>query len=217
MVEHHRPTYLKVPVCLYGGPGWWSTIQTEQKFLDGSSMLYTLVGLYFVIKWLLESGVIFTAKTSLDVYSLSREQIWTFSVFGWSNLWDEVPMVAVGLNALFIVLPHWNNMSYAHMLTHPVTLYWHRATSYVLWSLLHPEYHASKDHSPILSLWYDWTQHQPGIEPTKPLGQCYCGPPYRRLLWSAGATEDLYFTRSPHRGSPWSGLYFVVSRQLYIC
>ena len=31
--------------------------------------------------------------------------------------------VAVGLNARFIVLPHWDNMSQAHMLTHPVTLY----------------------------------------------------------------------------------------------
>ena len=35
--------------------------------------------------------------------------------------------VAVGLNARFIVLPHWDNMSQAHRLTHPVTLYWHRA------------------------------------------------------------------------------------------
>ena len=31
--------------------------------------------------------------------------------------------VAVGPNARFIVLPHWDNMSQAHMLTHPVTLY----------------------------------------------------------------------------------------------
>ena len=31
--------------------------------------------------------------------------------------------VAVGLNARFIVLPHWDNMSQAYMLTHPVTLY----------------------------------------------------------------------------------------------
>ena len=31
--------------------------------------------------------------------------------------------VAVGLNALFIVLPHWDNMSQAHMVSHPVTLY----------------------------------------------------------------------------------------------
>ena len=31
--------------------------------------------------------------------------------------------VAVGPNARFIVLPHWNNMSQAHMVFHPVTLY----------------------------------------------------------------------------------------------
>ena len=31
--------------------------------------------------------------------------------------------VTVGPNACFIVLPHWDNMSWAHMLTHPVTLY----------------------------------------------------------------------------------------------
>ena len=35
--------------------------------------------------------------------------------------------VAVGPNARFIVLPHWDNISYAHMLTHPVTLYRHWA------------------------------------------------------------------------------------------
>ena len=82
-------------------------------------------------------------------------------------------------NAQFIVLPHWGNMSQAHMLTH--LLYWHRAnytdtvpkssekktgnkcvsftvitqflytdtgpTSYVSWFILHPEYHASRDHT----------------------------------------------------------------------
>ena len=31
--------------------------------------------------------------------------------------------VAVGPSARFIVLPHWDNMSQAHMLTHPVILY----------------------------------------------------------------------------------------------
>ena len=31
--------------------------------------------------------------------------------------------VAVGPNARFIVLPHWDNMSQAHMIPHPVTLY----------------------------------------------------------------------------------------------
>ena len=31
--------------------------------------------------------------------------------------------VAVGPNTRFIVLPHWDNMSQAHMIPHPVTLY----------------------------------------------------------------------------------------------
>ena len=35
--------------------------------------------------------VIFTAKTSFDVFSLSREQVWTFSV-----LVDEVPICSSG-------------------------------------------------------------------------------------------------------------------------
>ena len=55
--------------------------------------------------------VIFTAKTSLDIFSLSREQVWTFSVFGDRIYEMRCPFVAVGPNARFIVLPHWDNMS----------------------------------------------------------------------------------------------------------
>ena len=71
--------------------------------------------------------VIFTAKACLDVFSLSREQVWTFSVLGGQIYEMRCPFVVVGLNACFIVLRHWDNMSQAHMLTHPVTLYGHRA------------------------------------------------------------------------------------------
>ena len=67
--------------------------------------------------------VIFTAKTSLDIFSLRREHVWTFSVLGDQIYEMRCLFVAVGLNALFIVLPNWDNMSQAHMLTHPVTLY----------------------------------------------------------------------------------------------
>ena len=67
--------------------------------------------------------VFFTAKTCLEVFSLSREQVWTFSVLGDQIYEMSCPFVAVGLNALFIMLPHWDNVSQAHMLTHPVTLY----------------------------------------------------------------------------------------------
>ena len=59
----------------------------------------------------LAARVIFTAKTSLDVFSLSQEQVWTFSVLGDRIYEMRCLFVAVGLNALFIVLPHWDNMS----------------------------------------------------------------------------------------------------------
>ena len=52
----------------------------------------------------------FTAKISLDVFSLSREQIWTFSVF--DVIYEmKCLFVTVGPNARFIVLPYWDNMS----------------------------------------------------------------------------------------------------------
>ena len=67
--------------------------------------------------------VIFTAKTSFDLFSLSLEQVLTFSVLGDRIYEMRSPFVAFGVIARFIVLPHWDNMSQAHMLTHPVTLY----------------------------------------------------------------------------------------------
>ena len=44
------------------------------------------------------------------VFSLSREQVWTLSVLGDRIYEMRCPFVAVGLNARFIVLPHWDNM-----------------------------------------------------------------------------------------------------------
>ena len=67
------------------------------------------------------ASVIFSAKIFLDVFSLSQEQVWAFSVLGDRIYEMRCPFVAVGLNARFIVLPHWDNMSQAHMLTQPVT------------------------------------------------------------------------------------------------
>ena len=55
--------------------------------------------------------VIFTPKTSLDVFSLSREEVWTFSVLGDRIYEMRCLFVAVGPNARFIMLPHWDNMS----------------------------------------------------------------------------------------------------------
>ena len=53
----------------------------------------------------------FMAKTSLDVSSLRHEQVWTYSVLGDRIYEMRCLFVAVGLNALFIVLPHWDNIS----------------------------------------------------------------------------------------------------------
>ena len=55
--------------------------------------------------------VIFTAKKSLDIFSLSQEQVWTFSVLGDQIYEMRCLFVAVGPNARFIVLSHWDNMS----------------------------------------------------------------------------------------------------------
>ena len=62
----------------------------------------------------LTARVIFTAETSLDLFSLSREQVLTFAVLDDRIYEMKCPFVAVGLNARFIVLPHWDNMSQAH-------------------------------------------------------------------------------------------------------
>ena len=50
-------------------------------------------------------------KTGLDVFSLRREQVWTFLVLGDRIYEMRCLFVAVGPNARFIVLPHWDNMS----------------------------------------------------------------------------------------------------------
>ena len=53
--------------------------------------------------------VIFKAKTRLDVFSLRQEEVWTYSVLGDRIYEMRCLFVAVGLNALFIVLPHLDN------------------------------------------------------------------------------------------------------------
>ena len=61
-------------------------------------------------------------------------------------------------------------------------------------------------------LWYDWTQQQPGIEPTNPLGQ-YWVPPIVAIYDQQGllATEDLFVTRGP---PPWIPAAGVPAEQL---
>ena len=47
----------------------------------------------------------FMAKTSLNVFSLIQEQVWSFSVLGYRIYEMRCLFVVVGPNALFIVLP----------------------------------------------------------------------------------------------------------------
>ena len=54
--------------------------------------------------------VIFTTKTNLDEFSLSPEQVLTFSVLGDRIYKMRCLFAAVGLNAHFIVLLHWDNI-----------------------------------------------------------------------------------------------------------
>ena len=54
-------------------------------------------------------------------------------------------------------------------------------------------------------LWYDWTQQQPGIEPTNPLGQCWF-PPLVAFYDQQGLLRTYSLPggsiRSPHPGFP---------------
>ena len=54
-------------------------------------------------------------------------------------------------------------------------------------------------------LWYDWTQQQPGIEPTNPFGQCWV-PPIVAFYDQQGLLRTYSLPgssiRSPHPGSP---------------
>ena len=63
-------------------------------------------------------------------------------------------------------------------------------------------------------LWYDWTQQQPGIEPTNPLGQC-CVPPIVAFYDQQGLLRTYSLPggsiRSPHPGSS------RVSWSLFLC
>ena len=54
-------------------------------------------------------------------------------------------------------------------------------------------------------LWYDWTQQQPGIEPTNPLGQCWV-PPIVAFYDQQGLLRTYSLPggsiRSPHPRAP---------------
>ena len=131
------------------------------------------------------------AKTSLDVFSLSGEQVWTFSDWIYEM---RCPFVAVGLNATG---PHASPPS--HIILTPGRPVMFRGPSFIVSTM-------QGRTTPIFKrLWYDWTQQQPGIEPTNPLGQCWV-PPIVAFYDQQGLLRTYLLPggsiRSPHPGSP---------------
>ena len=84
------------------------------------------------------------------------------------------------------------------MLTHPVTLYWHRADQ--LCFVVPPSswVPCKKRPLPFLNV-FGMTRPR---NRTHKSSWSVLGPPYRRLLQSAGATEDLFVTRELHQEPP---------------
>ena len=65
-------------------------------------------------------------------------------------------------------------------------------------------------------LWYDWTQQQPGIKPTNPLGQCWVPTivafyDQQGLLRTSSSPGSSI--RSPHPGSPQQVLLKAIEAQ----
>ena len=116
--------------------------------------------------------------------------------------------VAVRPNARFIVLPHWDNMSQAHMLTHPVTSYWHRADQLCFVAPTSLWLPCKKRPLSFLTslVWLDpaATRNRTHRTTWSVLGPLYC-----RLLRSAGATEEKDKWRSKQWKAtcrmPWAG------------
>ena len=69
-------------------------------------------------------------------------------------------------------------------------------------------------------LWYDWTQQQPGIEPTNPLGQCWV-PPIVAFYDQQGLLRTYSLPgssiRSPHPGSPRGVIQEKYSFNIKVC
>ena len=145
--------------------------------------------------------VIFTVKTCLDVFSLSREQVWKFSALGDRIYEMRCPFVAVGLIACFKVLPHWDNMSQAHMLTHPVTLYLYRADQLCFMVPTSSWAPCKQGPLPFLKslVWLDpaptgnWTHRTTWSGLSSPIAAFY------DQHWG---TEDLFVTRGIHQELP---------------
>ena len=88
------------------------------------------------------------------------------------------------------------------MLTHPVTLYWHRADQLCFVVPMHFIVSTMQaGTTPIFNI-FGMTGPSTNRESKHKSSWSVLGLPYRRLLRSAGATEDLFFTRELHQEPP---------------
>ena len=126
--------------------------------------------------------------------------------------------VAVGPNARFIVLPHWvyvigpHANPPSHIILTPGQPVMFRGPSFIVSTM-------QEETTPIFKcLWYDWTQQQPGMEPTNPLGQCRV-PPIVAFYDQQGLLRTYSLPggsiRSPHPGSPLANVTGWVSMWAY--
>ena len=93
------------------------------------------------------------------IQSFSRKQVWTFSVLGDQIYEMRCLFIAVGPNARFIVLPHWENMwenmsqhmPPSHIILTPGRPVMFRDPSFIVSTM-------QEETTPIFKrLWYDWT------------------------------------------------------------
>ena len=128
----------------------------------------------------------------------------------------QCPLYSAASLGEHVIGPHANPPS--HIILTPGQPVMFRGPSFIVSTM-------QEETTPIFKrLWYDWTQQQPGIEPTNPLGQCWVPPivafyDQQELLRtysspgssirsphpgsprgeSAGVTEDLFVTRGLHQ------------------
>ena len=95
--------------------------------------------------------------------------------------------------------PVYVDFTFSHIILTPGRPVMFRGPSFIITTTKY--YHVSRDHYHFKSLWYDWAQQQPGIEPTNHRGQCWL-PPIVTFLRSARVNENLFITRELHQEPP---------------
>ena len=98
------------------------------------------------------------------------------------------------------------------MVTHPVTLYWHRADQL---HFMVPTMQAET--TTIFNIFGKlWTQHRPGIKPTKPLDQCWVPPIVFSPFTISRGLLRAYFRQEAPSGAPTPDPRGVISQAVHV-